>query len=412
MKPIYIILLLFMSNFSFSQADDISIQLKKIEDIEAKGPGILPVYEIVKSNKLYYRGRKYKIKLPNPSALNGIAFVYYRGNSLLKIPDSVPLLIEDYKSENPKFYLDLNNNLDFTDDNPRDYEKGKLKINGKEYSFLSLSIPPSLSESTTYSVRVVSLEKKMATHLNFFKDQISVGRHEKVADTEYWFGSFRLNNVRGIFKWADSTYQITVEDTNCNGIFGEKGDLFFTKSINSEKKMDSWEIGEGRIFELGQQQFLLKNIHSSGNSMTIQVNESSSKLRLRKGDNIKGLTLNMVDNRSESIEKFMDDKKYTVLYFWGTWCAPCRERLPKLVKLHESYNDKLNVIGFAYKDKPKRLKKYIQENNIEWTNAVANDEFVQKFNVDSYPTYLLVAPNGVILGVRRLKDIEKEINKK
>ena len=43
--------------------------------------------------------------------------------------------------------------------------------------------------------------------------------------------------------------------------------------------------------------------------------------------------------------------KIVVLNFWATWCEPCREEMPELSNLHESYQDKnVVVLGVAVDD--------------------------------------------------------------
>lgn len=51
----------------------------------------------------------------------------------------------------------------------------------------------------------------------------------------------------------------------------------------------------------------------------------------------------------EEVSKLISDRqgKPLLLNVWATWCAPCREEFPELVKLAELYAEQLDVIGIS-----------------------------------------------------------------
>jgi peroxiredoxin len=58
--------------------------------------------------------------------------------------------------------------------------------------------------------------------------------------------------------------------------------------------------------------------------------------------------------------------KYTLVEFWASWCAPCREESPTLVRLYNQYKDK----GFAM------LSVSIDKNTKAWKNAIRQDGYI------------------------------------
>lgn len=92
--------------------------------------------------------------------------------------------------------------------------------------------------------------------------------------------------------------------------------------------------------------------------------------------------------------------RYVLIDFWGTWCAPCIKEMPTLKKYHESYKGKLSILGINQGDNKQRIDQFINENQYTWThltNGRGISDFVLNFNVSSFPTKIIVDPNGKIL---------------
>ena len=74
------------------------------------------------------------------------------------------------------------------------------------------------------------------------------------------------------------------------------------------------------------------------------------------------IKFNSIDLYSEnkiSSDQIFVDSEYYVLNIWASWCVPCREEHPKLMKL--SKNKSIKLIGINYRDNPKNAKKFIDE---------------------------------------------------
>ena len=69
-----------------------------------------------------------------------------------------------------------------------------------------------------------------------------------------------------------------------------------------------------------------------------------------------------IDGNKIDLKKINSDKIY-ILNFWATWCAPCREEMPSLDKLHAK--DGLFVFPINLEDKNlKKTDKFYDDLNI------------------------------------------------
>ena len=92
--------------------------------------------------------------------------------------------------------------------------------------------------------------------------------------------------------------------------------------------------------------------------------------------------------------------KYVLIDFWGTWCGPCIEEMPKVKAYQEKYVDKLTILGVNQGDTKDKIAKFITPNNYTWTHLMdgkGDANFVFKFNVAGFPTKFIIDTEGKIL---------------
>lgn len=96
-------------------------------------------------------------------------------------------------------------------------------------------------------------------------------------------------------------------------------------------------------------------------------------------------------------------KKYILLDFWASWCAPCREELPYIKDLYAKYKDLgFEIVSISRDEDLEKLKTAIAKEGIGvWKHfaVIQNSNAVEKdYFVTGIPHKILIDKNGIIIG--------------
>jgi peroxiredoxin len=96
--------------------------------------------------------------------------------------------------------------------------------------------------------------------------------------------------------------------------------------------------------------------------------------------------------------------KYVLLDFWASWCGPCRQENPNVVKAYNKYKDKNFTILSVSLDKATGKADWlaaIQNDGLSWTQVSDlkfwNNEVASLYSITSIPANFLIDPNGKII---------------
>lgn len=94
--------------------------------------------------------------------------------------------------------------------------------------------------------------------------------------------------------------------------------------------------------------------------------------------------------------------KYVLLEFWGSWCGPCREENPNLVKTYNAYKGKgFEILGVAADNNKEQWLKAIKDDGLPWENVsdLKGDKNIAAliYGINAYPTNFLIDEKGIII---------------
>ena len=82
--------------------------------------------------------------------------------------------------------------------------------------------------------------------------------------------------------------------------------------------------------------------------------------------------------------------------FWASWCGPCREEMPKLEELHNTFKDLgFTMIGINLDQTPALSKKLLKDITVTFPILFDPENNISEaYGVESMPSTFLVDKNG------------------
>jgi len=87
--------------------------------------------------------------------------------------------------------------------------------------------------------------------------------------------------------------------------------------------------------------------------------------------------------------------KVVPISFWASWCRPCLEEMPSLVKLKEKYADKLEILAVNIREDKATIEKFTEPMKINFPLLQdKNSDTVKNWKVYVYPSNYIVDKEG------------------
>lgn len=108
-----------------------------------------------------------------------------------------------------------------------------------------------------------------------------------------------------------------------------------------------------------------------------------------------------VNGKTVKLSDFRGD--LVLIDFWASWCGPCRQESPNMVKLYNTYKNKnFTILSVSLDEDPAKWKEAIQRDGLLWKTHVSDlrgwsSGMPQLYGFDGIPYTVLVNPDGKII---------------
>jgi thiol-disulfide isomerase/thioredoxin len=176
------------------------------------------------------------------------------------------------------------------------------------------------------------------------------------------------------------------------------------------KKLSQVPNSVGDTILIGGRAIVLDSVTHGAKQIIIKnIQVVREPFGINEGENFKHFeALDYFTNEPISTAANASNGIYTVIDFWGTWCGPCLQSFPELKRILTANGDrKLSVISVAAENKldSVNVASVIKKYGLTWSHIVLQrmkarlnpDTPTSIFRINSFPTLIILAPNGKIL---------------
>lgn len=122
-----------------------------------------------------------------------------------------------------------------------------------------------------------------------------------------------------------------------------------------------------------------------------------------------------IDDKPVKLSDFKG--KYVMIDFWASWCGPCRQENPNVVKQYATFHSKgFNILGVSLDTSKTNWQQAIAADKITWAQASDRKNFEgpteRLYHVEAIPSNFIIDPKGIIIAKNLRGDaLEDFLNK-
>ena len=121
-----------------------------------------------------------------------------------------------------------------------------------------------------------------------------------------------------------------------------------------------------------------------------------------------------VDGREVDLSKMRG--KVVLIDFWATWCGPCVQELPNVLKAYKELHPKgFEIIGISLDSDKEKLESFVKEKGMDWPQFFDGkgwkNEMATTYDIHSIPAMWLVDQKGMVIDTAARGGLEGKVAK-
>jgi len=329
-------------------------------------------------------------------------------------------VLSGYNNGKQHYIVDINKNKDFSDDELIEFDKNISNKPGHSKSFKINKLEVTKLEGNNFFKQTAYLQfipsPNYFTYPNETKqEKFKHSLQLTVRYNGFLSGNFVIDNRKfgiGVRKgWSGYEF-----------IFKNADSTFYK---NNHQLYAKYQLKD--TLKLNDKYYQIDSLSNYPYQLTInEINVEGQVYGFRTGEVSKNYSVKDLKGNSTTLKKLASDKGLLLLDFWGTWCGPCKELTPDLIKLHEKLNEKVQFASLAFELDPKPVLDYTNKNNMNWFNGIIKGKpksgdissaVIGGLRIERYPTFIVLDSDLNILyrtfgGEKNFSELKAFLNSK